>query len=33
MNPHTVAFNASGEPTVLAYLRSRAAGPRQSVYA
>jgi hypothetical protein len=33
MNPHTVAFNASGEATVLAYLRSRAAGPRQSVYA
>jgi hypothetical protein len=31
MNPHTVAFNTSGEATALAYLRSRAAGPRHSV--
>ena len=29
--PHTIALTADGETMVLAYLRSRAAGPRRTV--
>jgi len=28
LTPHTIALTSDGEHTVLAYLRSRAAGPR-----
>jgi len=33
LTPHTVALRPAGDRLVLAYLRSRAAGPRHSVYA